>query len=147
MPHAPARSVCHPRPTSLHSSRIAEPAIHGQPLQCWLITQILNPILRWLKIPRRKLCAGYRRDRTPDRRRQRTSCRRPGRCVLPVALIPALYRAPPLTSRLRFHGLTRPSAAIKASQSARISPSISAGSETVRATSSRTTAKYRLRSR
>src|SRR6516162_783959 len=49
-------------------------------------------------------------------------------------------------SGLSFHSFS-PSAAISASQSARISLSISAGSETVRATSSRNTAKYLLRRR
>jgi hypothetical protein len=44
-----------------------------------------------------------------------------------------------------FHGLSRPSAAISALQSVRISSSISAGFETVRATSSRTTAGQIIR--
>ena len=41
----------------------------------------------------RKLRAGYKPGRTPDRRRQRTSCRRPDRFVLP-ALIPSPCRIP-----------------------------------------------------
>jgi hypothetical protein len=48
---------------------------------------------------------------------------------------------------LRLHGFNRPSEAIKASQSAWISSSISAGSETVRPTSSRNSAVYRFRNR
>src|SRR5271166_2753925 len=48
---------------------------------------------------------------------------------------------------LRAHGPNRPSDAIKASQSAWISSSISAGSDTVRPTSSRTSAVYRFRNR
>lgn len=47
----------------------------------------------------------------------------------------------------RFYGSKRPSDAIKASQSARSSSSILAGSETVRPTSSRNNAVYRLRNR
>src|SRR6266481_4201530 len=46
---------------------------------------------------------------------------------------------------LRFHGPNRPSVAIKASQRAWISSSISVGSDTVRPTSSRNSAVYRFR--
>src|SRR6516164_7914635 len=53
----------------------------------WLpLTQILNPIPRWLQIPGRKLCSGYKLDRTRYQGWRRTSCRRLGRRVLPVAL-------------------------------------------------------------
>src|SRR6476646_1974053 len=48
---------------------------------------------------------------------------------------------------LRVHGPNRPSDAIKASQSAWISSSISVGSDTVRPTSSRKRAVYRFRNR
>ena len=48
---------------------------------------------------------------------------------------------------LRSHGLNRPSDATKASQSAWISSSISAGSDTVRPTSARNSAVYRFRNR
>src|SRR5208283_5824962 len=48
---------------------------------------------------------------------------------------------------LRAHGPNRPSEAIKASQSAWISSSISAGSDTVRPTSSRNSAVYCFRNR
>src|SRR5208283_3916079 len=50
-------------------------------------------------------------------------------------------------SGLRFHGPNRPSDAIRASQRAWISSSISAGSDTVRPTSSRNSAVYRFRNR
>src|SRR5208282_4637205 len=50
-------------------------------------------------------------------------------------------------SVLRFHGPNRPSVAIRASQRAWISSSISAGSDTVRPTSSRNSAVYCFRNR
>ena len=93
-----------------------------------------------------------RRERRLARRRVRCrprserSAKHAKRAVFqPGGKLPATARTD--ASTFAIHGCSHPSAATSAAQSARISSSISAGSETVRATSSRTVAKYCLRSR
>ena len=76
------------------------PSLQG----CWL-GQILDPVLESRQIPRRKLRGGYRLGRTPYRRWRRTSCRRPGRCVLPAGLIPPLCRVPAQALRILYSRL------------------------------------------
>ena len=75
---------------------------------------MLNSVPRSLQIPRRKLCSGYRLDRTPYQRWRRTSCRRLGRCVLPVVPSPPPCRAHQQTLQIPFSKPTPLSGAIDA---------------------------------